>query len=108
MASIQQPQPGQSMQINVELSPDLDAVYSNFALITHSPSELIVDFARILPNVPKAKVYARIIMTPMHAKLLQRALSENIENYEKQFGEIKTPDQGFSAPQQPIGFIKKP
>lgn len=95
------------MQINVELSPDLDAIYSNFALITHSPSELIVDFARILPNVPKARVHARIIMTPMHAKLLLRALSENIENYEKQFGEIKTPDQGFSTPQQPMGFVRK-
>lgn len=107
MTSAQQPAAGQTMQINVELSPDLDAIYSNFALITHSPSELIVDFARILPNVPKAKVYARIIMTPMHAKLLQRALSENIENYEKQFGEIKTPDLGFSTAQQPIGFVKK-
>lgn len=107
MTSAQQPTAGQTMQINVELSPDLDAIYSNFALITHSPSELIVDFARILPNVPKAKVYARIIMTPMHAKLLQRALSENIENYEKQFGEIKTPDLGFSTAQQPIGFVKK-
>ena len=107
MTTVQPPQGGQTMQINVELSPDLEAVYSNFALITHSPSELIVDFARILPNVPKAKVYARIIMTPMHAKLLQRALSENIENYEKQYGEIKTPNQGFGPPQQPIGFVKK-
>jgi len=107
MTTVNQPQGGQTMQINIELSPDLEAIYSNFALITHSPSELIVDFARILPNMPKAKVYARIIMTPMHAKLLQRALSENIENYEKQFGEIKTPDHGFSAPQQPIGFVKK-
>jgi hypothetical protein len=97
---------GQSMQINVELPADLEAVYSNFAMITHSPSEVIVDFARILPNVPKAKVYARVIMTPMSAKLLLRALSENIDNYEKQYGEIKTPDTGF-APHQPMGFVKK-
>ena len=106
MSTVNQPT-GQQIQINVELPSELEAVYSNFALITHSPSELIVDFARILPNVPKAKVYARVIMTPMHAKLLLRALSENIENYEKQFGEIKTPDQGFSPHQQPMGFVRK-
>jgi hypothetical protein len=107
MPTTNQPPAGQQMQINVELPADLDAVYSNFALITHSPSEVVVDFARILPNVPKAKVYARVIMTPMSAKLLLRALSENIENYEKQFGEIKTPDQGLAPPQHPIGFVKK-
>lgn len=107
MSTINQPPAGQPMQINVELPNDLEAVYSNFALITHSPSELVVDFARILPNVPKAKVYARVIMTPMNAKLLLRALTENIENYEKQFGEIKTPDQGFGLSQQPMGFVKK-
>jgi hypothetical protein len=100
------PPAGQPMQINVELPADLEAVYSNFAMITHSPSEVVVDFARILPNVPKAKVYARILMTPVSAKLLLRALSENIENYEKQFGEIKTPDQGFVHP-QPMGFVRK-
>jgi hypothetical protein len=105
MTTANQPAAGQ-MQLNIELPADLEAVYSNFALITHSPSELIVDFARILPNVAKAKVYARVIMTPMHAKLLLRALGENIENYERQFGEIKTPDQGF-APHQPMGFVRK-
>ena len=106
MSNGNQPPAGQSMQINVELPTELEAVYSNFAMITHSPSEVVVDFARILPNVPKAKVYARVIMTPMSAKLLLRALSENVDNYEKQFGEIKTPDQGF-AHQQPMGFVKK-
>jgi hypothetical protein len=97
---------GQPMQINVELPADLEAVYSNFAMITHSPSEVIVDFARILPNTPKAKVYSRIIMTPISAKLLLRALTENMGNFEKQYGEIKTPDQGFS-PHEPLGFVKK-
>lgn len=96
-----------AMQINVELPVDLDAVYSNFAVITHSPSEVVVDFARVLPQVPKAKVYARIIMTPMSAKLLLRALQENIENYEKQYGEVKTPNQGFAPHQEPLGFAKK-
>lgn len=106
MANTNQPNTGQPMQINVELPAELEAVYSNFALITHTPAEVLVDFARILPNVPKAKVYARIIMTPMSAKLLLRALSENIENFEKQFGEIKTPETGFGG-HQPLGFVKK-
>ncbi len=94
-----------SARINVELPADLDAIYSNFALITHSPSEFIVDFARLLPNNPKARVHARILMTPMSAKLLLRALTENLENFEKQYGEVKTPDTGFTP--QPIGFLKK-
>ncbi len=91
------------MQINVELPGDLEAVYANFAMITHSPSEVVIDFARILPNVPKAKVYARIIMTPMNAKLLHRALGENLSKFEAQFGEIKTPERGFDA-ERPMGF----
>ncbi len=107
MSTTNQPQAGQSVQINVELPGDLEAVYSNFALITHSPSELIVDFARILPNSPKAKVYARVIMTPMNAKLLLNALSENIAKFEQQFGEIKAPDHGFGGQPQPMGFVKK-
>ena len=97
----------QPMQINVELPAELEATYSNFALITHSPSEVIVDFARILPGAPKAKVYARIVLTPMNAKLLLKALTENLGNYEKQFGEIKTPETGF-APEKPMGFVHKP
>ena len=52
----------------------MEAIYTNFALITHSPSELILDLARALPNAPKAKVYARVVMTPMNAKLLHKAL----------------------------------
>ncbi len=107
MANPHPPQPGAPMQISMELPGDLEAVYSNFALITHTPSEVIIDFARILPNVPKAKIYARIVVTPMNAKLLLRALGENIENYEKQFGEIKTPDQTFGPAHQPMGFVKK-
>jgi len=95
------------MQISMELPGDLEAVYSNFALITHTPSEVIIDFARILPNTPKAKIYARILMTPMSAKLLLRALGENIENYERQFGEIKTTNQAFGPAHEPMGFVKK-
>ncbi|MER3544876.1 MAG: DUF3467 domain-containing protein [Chloroflexota bacterium] len=85
------------MPVNIELPPDLEAIYSNFALITHSPSEVVIDFARILPNTPRAKVYARIIMTPLHAKLLLRALGENLSKYEGQFGEINIPEGGSLA-----------
>jgi len=93
------------MRVNIELPQDLEAIYSNFALITHSPSEIVVDFAKLLPNVPKAKVYARILMTPMNAKLLHRALGENLEKFEEKFGEIKTPEHEFEE-EKPIGFKK--
>lgn len=92
--------------IQIELPADLEAIYANFAVITHSPSEMIVDFARALPNTPKARVYARILMTPMNAKLLHRALGENLSKFEDKFGEIKTPDQGFEAPAERLGFVR--
>ena len=58
-------------------------------LISHSPAEFVIDFTRMLPGVPKTKVYARIIMTPQHAKSFLNALNENIGKFEKEFGEIK-------------------
>lgn len=79
------------VKVNIEIPPDLDAVYANFAIISHSPSEIVIDFARILPNTPRARVHARIVTTPLHAKLLLRALQENLERYETQFGEIRLP-----------------
>jgi hypothetical protein len=93
------------MRVNIELPQNLDAIYSNFALITHSPSEIVIDFAKLLPNVPTAKVYARILMTPMNAKLLHRALGENLQKFEDKFGEIKTPEHRFEV-ERPIGFKK--
>jgi len=96
------------MQVNIEVPPDLDAIYANFALITHSASEIIIDFARVLPNTPRAKVHARIITTPLHAKLLLRALNENLEKYEAQFGEIKLPSDADELAQQFFGTVKPP
>lgn len=97
------PPPGQ--QINIELGEkEAEGIYSNLAIISHSPAEFIMDFTRVLPGVPKAKVNARIIMTPQHAKMLLRALKENIEKYENQFGQINLHEQmnnqgfGFQAP----------
>lgn len=95
----------QAMQVNVELPGDLEAIYANFALITHSPSEVILDFARVLPGAPKARVHARLVMTPMNAKGLYRALGENLDNYEKQFGAIKLPEQPAGG-DKPMGFVR--
>ncbi len=79
-----------AQQINVELGEkEAEGIYSNLAIITHSPAEFVLDFTRVLPGVPKAKVHGRIIMTPQHAKLLLNALKDNIEKYEKKYGEVK-------------------
>ena len=77
-------------QINIELPDEVaDGIYSNLAIITHSPSEFIVDFIKMMPGVPKAKVKARIILTPQHAKRLYKALKDNVSKYEAMHGEIK-------------------
>lgn len=77
-------------QLNIELSEEVaEGIYSNLAIITHSHSEFALDFIRIMPGVPKAKVKARIILTPSHAKRLMRALKDNISKYEDAHGDIK-------------------
>ena len=67
--------------------------YANFAIITHSSSDFVIDFARVLPGVPKAQVKSRVILAPEHAKRLLGALQENIIRYENAFGPIKIPNQ---------------
>ncbi|MCX6019093.1 MAG: DUF3467 domain-containing protein [Chloroflexi bacterium] len=94
--------PPRPAQLPVEIPPDLQETYSNFVLIQHAPSEFFLDFARILPNIPKARVGARVMMTPLHAKLLLRALQENIDRYEAQFGTIYIP-QGDGLAKQLFG-----
>ena len=77
-------------QINLELGEkEAEGIYANMAMIMHSPTEIIIDFARLMPRTPKARVQARIIMTPMHAKLLLQTLTDNIKKFDSQFGEIK-------------------
>jgi hypothetical protein len=98
--------PKHQVHLNVELPADLDAIYSNIAFITHSPSEMIIDFGRVLPNVPKAKIHVRVILTPMNAKLLHQALGENLDKFEAKFGKINTQQDGFDE-QRPIGFHKQ-
>lgn len=77
--------------MQIELTPEVaEGIYSNLAVISHSSSEFVVDFVRLLPGIPKAPVKSRIILTPEHAKRLMFALEENILKYEKQFGPIHT------------------
>ncbi len=94
----------QPQQINIELGEkEAEGIYANLAMIIHSPTEIIIDFARVMPRLPKSKVLARIIMTPMHAKLLQKALTDNLKKFENQFGEIKIVGS-VDKNAKPIGF----
>lgn len=93
--------PQQPTPMQVELTErEAEGIYSNLVLIAHSASEVILDFARALPGLPKAKVYARIILTPQHAKSLQLTLEQNLKAYEGQFGPIKLPGD----PKPSLGF----
>lgn len=93
----------QPNQLNIELPEDIaEGIYANLAIISHSHSEFVVDFIRMMPNVPKAKVKARIVLTPQHAKRLMRALADNIKKFEGQFGAIEESDQNVSFP--PMNF----
>src|ERR1043165_4773093 len=94
----QQPQ----HQINIELSEEIaEGIYSNLAMIAHSNSEFVIDFIRLMPGVPKAKVKSRIVITPEHAKRLLAALKDNIDKYEAAFGPIKRTDD---MPKFPLNF----
>ncbi|MBP9725530.1 MAG: DUF3467 domain-containing protein [Bacteroidia bacterium] len=89
-------------QLNIELSEEVaEGTYSNLAIITHSSSEFVIDFVRIMPGVPKAKVKSRVLLTPQHAKRLMMALNDNITRFEESFGEV-TIDQDF--PDMPMHF----
>lgn len=81
-------------QLQIELPQEVSqGEYANFAIITHSSSDFIIDFARVLPGLPKAQVKSRVILAPEHAKRLLAALQENIVRYEREFGAIKIPNQ---------------
>ena len=91
-----------SNQINIELSEEIaEGVYSNLAMIAHSNSEFVIDFIRLMPGVPKAKVKSRIVITPEHARRLLAALEENVRKYEDTFGTIKSTNE---LPKFPINF----
>ncbi len=94
----------QENQLNIELSAEVaEGTYSNLAIISHSSSEFVLDFIRIMPGTPKANVKSRIILTPEHAKRLLFALQENIAKYEQQNGTIKL-SENHPASSMPMGF----
>ena len=89
-------------QLNIELSEEVaEGEYVNLAMIAHSNSEFVIDFIKMMPGVPKAKVKSRIVITPEHAKRLLYALKDNIDKFESHFGEIKQADE---PPKFPMNF----
>lgn len=91
-------------QINIELKEEIaQGTYANLAIITHSSSEFVMDFVRVMPGIPKAEVKSRIILTPEHAKRLLHALKDNIAKFESVNGKIKEPEPGGSN-KMPMNF----
>jgi hypothetical protein len=94
--------PPQQNQINIKIDEKVgEGTYANFFVITNSPSEFIIDFGRILPGIPDARIYTRVVCTPQHAKQFLHLLQKNIEGFEEQFGEVKV--QGLPE-NKPVGF----
>lgn len=83
-------------ELQIELSPEVaEGIYSNLAVISHSSSEFVIDFARMMPGNPKTPVKARIVLTAENAKRLLLALQDNMNKYEKQYGTILDPRSGY-------------
>ncbi len=92
----------QGQQLSIELTEEMaDGVYSNLAIITHSAAEFVVDFIKVMPGVPKAKVKSRIVLTPEHAKRFMRALQDNVTKFENEHGPIKHTEE---PPPLPMNF----
>ena len=90
-------------QLSIELSEEVaEGIYSNLAILTHSKGEFVIDFIKMLPATPKAKVKSRIIITPTHAKRLAKALLDNIQKFEAQHGPIKESEP--NVPPIPMNF----
>jgi hypothetical protein len=83
----------EGQKITIDIPKGLSAVYSNVAFISHTPAEIVLDFAQVLPRITRGTVMARVIMSPIHAKMLQMALTQNISNFERQYGKITLPQQ---------------
>ncbi|RKZ32145.1 DUF3467 domain-containing protein [bacterium] len=95
----------QQRKLEIELPEEIgEGIYANLVLIAHSPSEFVFDFVRMVPGVQKSRVQSRIIMTPLNAKNLMKALEKNVEKYESQFGEIK---QFAERQEKTIGFTSQ-
>jgi hypothetical protein len=95
--------PEEKKQINIELrDEEAEGIYANFAVLTHSPAEFVIDFIRILPGTKKSRVYARIVMAPPNVKAFLKALEDNVKKYESRHGEIQA--VGKQEPGKQIGF----
>jgi len=91
-------------QLQIELKDEVaQGTYANLAIITHSSSEFILDFIRVMPGLPKAGVQSRIILAPEHAKRLLRALEDNIRKYEANFGTLDLGDESNIPPMMNVG-----
>lgn len=94
----------QQQKINVKLDEKVgEGVYSNFFMVTYSPSEFVLDFGRVVPGLPDVRIYSRILSTPQHVKQFLRNLQKNVEQFEKQNGEIKIAGAGV-ATDKGVGF----
>ena len=83
-------------QFQIELKEEVaQGTYANLAIITHSSSEFIVDFVRVMPGLPKASVQSRVVLAPEHAKRLMLALQENVMKFEHHYGTIRLPERGW-------------
>ncbi|MBQ7575120.1 MAG: DUF3467 domain-containing protein [Bacteroidales bacterium] len=89
-------------KFDIEIRPEVaTGIYSNLAIITHSSNEFILDFVQMMPGLPKPTVKSRVLMTPENTKRLLRALMDNLQKYESQFGEVKLRD---NQTMRPMGF----
>lgn len=102
------PQPPQQRQVRLEVPNNLSAIYSNTVIISHSGSEVVMDFVQVMPNDTRARVQSRVVMTPANAKLFLRALGENLARFEERNGEIKVPPQPPSLADQLFSTIRPP
>ena len=91
------PAPAQPSGPQIIVPEGTEPLYANLARISHSPADIVIDFAHMLPGETTAKIQSRIVMTPLSAKLLMRALAENLGRYEAAFGEIKVPGNSSLA-----------
>ena len=89
--------PAQPTGPKINVPEGTQPVYTNLARISHSPADIVIDFAHILPGENTANIQSRVVMSPLSAKLLMRALTENLSRYETAFGEIKVPGNSTLA-----------
>ena len=90
--------------LDIELSEKIaEGIYTNFSIISHSDTEFVLDFVRIIPGMPNGRVKSRIILNPVHAKQFLELFNHQIQVYEKQFGEIPLPGQVIINMNKPLG-----